>query len=200
MFALHARYRGREIQRADYVQRFATALAATDGVEAFHILDVEDMCANVSSAAAVTNATMALLSAAEWSVGIGVIPHRREHLGSDSVEAAERVRKLATVAVGKLGKAGVVKARIDARGADPALYTADISGVFCMLGHVLSKRTLEGREATSLMRAGYNQNEAAQELGISKQAMSQRLQAAGWQAESAGWHLAVNLLQRAEEL
>ena len=45
MFALHARYRGREIQRADYVQRFATALAATDGVE-FHILDVEDMCAN----------------------------------------------------------------------------------------------------------------------------------------------------------
>ena len=188
MFALHARYRGREIQRADYVQRFATALAATDGVEAFHILDVEDMCANVSSAAA------------EWSVGIGVIPHRREHLGSDGVESAERVRKLATAAVGKLGKAGVVKARIDARGADPARYTADISGVFCMLGHVLSKRTLEGREATSLMRAGYNQNEAAQELGISKQAMSQRLQAAGWQAESAGWHLAVNLLQRAEEL
>ena len=116
------------------------------------------------------------------------------------MEAAERVRKLATAAVGKLGKAGVVKARIDARGADPARYTADISGVFCMLGHVLSKRTLEGREATSLMRAGYNQNEAAQELGISKQAMSQRLQAAGWQAESAGWHLAVNLLQRAEEL
>ena len=98
MFALHARYRGREIQRADYVQRFATALAATDGVEAFHILDVEDMCANVASAAAVTNATMALLSAAEWSVGIGVIPHRREHLGSDGVESAERVRKLATAA------------------------------------------------------------------------------------------------------
>ena len=62
----------------------------------------------------------------------------------------------------------------------------------------LSKRTFEGREATSLVRSGLNQNEAAAELGISKQAMSQRLQAAGWQAESAGWRLAVNLLARAE--
>ena len=42
-----------------------------------------------------------------------------------------------------------------------------------------------------------NQNEAAATLGISKQAMSQRLQAAGWPAEQAGWQLALNLITRA---
>lgn len=66
-----------------------------------------------------------------------------------------------------------------------------------MLAYILSKRTAEGREATSLMRSGLNQIEAAEELGISKQAISQRLQAAGWQAELAGYQLAIDLLQRA---
>ena len=62
------------------------------------------------------------------------------------------------------------------------------------------KRTLEGREATALVRRGFNQNEAAEALGISKQAMSQRLQAAGWQAEQAGVALALNLIGRAAHL
>ena len=64
---------------------------------------------------------------------------------------------------------------------------------------MLHKRTLEGREATSLVRGGLNQNEAAAELGISKQAISQRLQAAGWQAEQSGWKLALNLLTQASQ-
>ena len=58
---------------------------------------------------------------------------------------------------------------------------------------------LEGREATSLVRRGLTQSDAAAELGISKQAMSQRLQAAGWPAERAGWQLALNLLTRAAQ-
>ena len=49
------------------------------------------------------------------------------------------------------------------------------------------------------MRGGLNQNEAAEELGISKQAMSQRLQAAGWAAETAGCQLAVNLIEKSNK-
>ena len=74
---------------------------------------------------------------------------------------------------------------------------ADIAATFALIAHVLLKRTLEGREATALVRRGMNQNEAAEALGISKQAMSQRLQAAGWPAEQAGWQLALNLITRA---
>ena len=77
---------------------------------------------------------------------------------------------------------------------------ADIAATFALIAHVLLKRTLEGREATALVRRGMNQNEAAEALGISKQAMSQRLQAAGWQAEQAGVTLALNLIRRAAQL
>ena len=81
---------------------------------------------------------------------------------------------------------------------DPGTAAEDIGAVFALIAQVLHKRTLEGREATALVRRGMNQNEAAKQLGISKQALSQRLQAAGWQAEQAGWQLALNLITRAD--
>ena len=62
---------------------------------------------------------------------------------------------------------------------------------------MLNRRSPEGREATSLVRRGYTQTEAAEALGVSKQAVSQRLAAAGWRAEAAGWQLAVNLVTEA---
>ena len=97
----------------------------------------------------------------------------------------------------KSARAGHVYAKVDRRGR--AAEANDIAAAFALLGFVLSKRTMEGREATSLVRGGLNQNEAAEELGISKQAMSQRLQAAGWAAETAGCQLAVNLIKRSNK-
>lgn len=196
MYALHARYRGREVRRAELVQHAADALSTLDGVDKFHLLGVEDICTTIDSARATTDVTMALLSAGEWSVGIGVLPNRRETNNRTSDE--QRARTIATASLGKTARSGAVKVRIDARGSNAPNYSTDISAVFCMLAHILGKRTFEGREATALMRSGFNQNEAAEELGISKQAMSQRLQAAGWHAEAAGWQLAMNLLARAE--
>ncbi|RNE49165.1 MarR family transcriptional regulator [Corynebacterium alimapuense] len=186
MLAVHARYRGREIRRSALVKRSAEALSTLNGVGEFHVLGVEDICAAVESPRAVCDTVMALLSDGNWVIGIGVAP------GGN----ADIARKTATASLSKGGRAGIVKAKLSTRGgADRA---ADIAAVFALLGQVLAKRTLEGREATSLVRSGLNQNEAAEELGISKQAMSQRLQAAGWQAETAGWQLAVNLIARAE--
>ena len=77
---------------------------------------------------------------------------------------------------------------------------SDITAAFTLLAHMLARRTAEGREATALMRQGHLQSEAAEMVGISKQAMSQRLAAAGWQAEQAGWQLAVHMLARTESL
>ncbi|QNE89577.1 MarR family transcriptional regulator [Corynebacterium incognita] len=185
MFAVHARYRGRNTRRADYVERAAEALATLPGVSEFDILGVEDICANVADATAVTNLVMALLADGEWAVGIGVHPGPQEF----------GVRRIATAALRNSARAGVVKVRVQVPKA--TTEADDISSTFALLAHVLHKRTAEGREATSLVRSGLDQNEAAAELGISKQAMSQRLQAAGWAAEQAGWQLAVNLLQRA---
>lgn len=144
----------------------------------FDVLGVEDIRAQVDTPFDALNLIMALLSDGDWAIGLGIA------LRGSALRAATEVtgRKPATVGVD-----------VDSEGSD----AADIAATFALLGHVLHKRTLEGREATALVRRGMNQNEAAEALGISKQAMSQRLQAAGWQAEQAGVQLALNLIARA---
>ncbi|WKD57654.1 hypothetical protein CAPI_05515 [Corynebacterium capitovis DSM 44611] len=180
MIAVHARYRGRERRRAELVRRSAGALSTLPGVEDFEVCGVEDIRAAVSSPEAVLNVIMALLADGNWAVGLGI---------SDTNDALP----LATAAAGH--RAGVVSVKVEGRGA--GTDAEDIAAALALLGHLVHKRTFEGRQATALLRGGYNQNEAAEELGISKQAMSQRLQAAGWRAEQAGWKLVLNLIARA---
>lgn len=184
MLALHARYRGRSTRRAEYVQRSAAALNSMDGVGGFRPVGVEDIHSLLSSPRSLANVAMALLSDGDWAVGIGIARSKEEALDQAAVALPTSARR------------GVVYTSIIPD--PPGTASQDISAVFAMLSHVLIKRTTEGREATALVRRGWNQNEAARTLGISKQAMSQRLQAAGWHAEMAGWQLAVNLLTAAE--
>ena len=187
MLAVHARYRGRSVRRAELVQRSAAALSTLEGVSEFHVLGVEDICAVVDSSTAVCEVVMALLADGDWAIGIGISP------GNQADE--DSARHVATAALKNSARMGQVYTKLNKRGR--SAEASDIAAAFALIGYVLNKRTIEGREATSLVRAGLNQNEAAEELGISKQAMSQRLQAAGWSAEMAGCQLAVNLIERA---
>ncbi|QGU02039.1 hypothetical protein CKALI_05850 [Corynebacterium kalinowskii] len=198
MFAIHARYRGRAVRRAELVARSAEALSTLEGVGTFEVLGVEDICALVDTPEAIADTTMALLSAGEWAVGIGIVP---TSVAAPKLASAQ-AKKLAGAALGTRARIGTVKVKVKASRAgkeDADRWASDIAASFLLLATLLAKRSPEGREATSMMRRGYNQNEAAAELGITKQAMSQRLQAAGWQAETAGWQLAVNLIRRAED-
>ncbi|MEH0146130.1 MarR family transcriptional regulator [Corynebacterium sp. Q4381] len=181
MIGVHARYRGRDKRRAEVVARSAEALATLPGVSPFEVVGVEDIRADVDTPEHALNLVMALLSDGDWAIGLGITSHGRGvHAASDAVGT----------------RPAQVKVNVDTR--HPGTAADDIAAAFALVGHVLHKRTFEGREATALVRSGMNQNEAAQALGISKQAMSQRLQAAGWQAEQAGWQLALNLITRAE--
>lgn len=188
MIAVHAKYRGREKRRADVVERSARALEALPGVGKFEILGVEDIRTQVADAEAALNLVMALLSDGGWAIGLGIADVTEDISDGDAATQA------ATNAVGT--RPGQVRVAVETPGA--STDAADIAAAFALLAHVLHKRTYEGREATSLVRRGMNQNEAAAALGISKQAMSQRLQAAGWPAEQAGWQLALHLITRAE--
>lgn len=186
MIGVHGKYRGREKARAHVVERSAEALASLPGVGAVAVLGVEDIRTVVESPEHALNLIMALLSDGNWAIGIGIAPGTDDAADNAAAEAS-------TKAVGV--RAGQVKVAVKQRGA--STDAADIAAAFALLAHVLHKRTYEGREATSLVRSGMNQNEAANTLGISKQAISQRLQAAGWPAEQAGWQLALNLITRA---
>lgn len=194
MLAVHARYRGRATRRAELVERSAAALSTLEGVGEFDFLGVEDICADVDTATAVCEVVMALLADGSWAISIGVSSSAAKKTATEGLKPAARPGQVyatvePTVAAGTGSKAAKEKAKKN---------SANIVSAFALLSFVLGKRTAEGREATSLVRSGLNQNEAAEELGISKQAMSQRLQAAGWAAEGAGWQLAVNLIAAAD--
>ena len=193
MLAVHARYRGRAVRRAELVERSAAALSTLDGVGEFEFLVVEDICAKVDTATAVCEVAMALLADGSWAISIGISHDDAKKTATRGLKPSARPGQVyatiePAIATGTGSKAAKDKAKKDA---------SNIVAAFALLSFVLGKRTAEGREATSLVRSGFNQNEAAEELGISKQAMSQRLQAAGWAAEGAGWQLAVNLIAAA---
>lgn len=185
MLAVHARYRGSASRRADLVQRSAAALSSLDGVDGFDVVGIEDIVSTMADPSTVCDITMALLADGEWSVGIGIA---QEH---------EAARSAAQRTLPRNARAGTVRVAVVSA---PPATAEDVAACFALLGQVLNKRTYEGREATALVRRGLSQNEAAEELGISKQAISQRLQAAGWAAETAGWRLAVNLLSKADQI
>ncbi len=185
MLAVHARYRGSGSHRAQLVADSAHALETLPGVGSFDFIGVEDIVAVTETPQDLLTVVMNLLSAGNWAIGVGVLP------GKLATEAeAKNVARLP-----RLAKGGTVTVRVSN---DPQAEK-DITAAFLLVAFVLGKRSDEGREATDLMRSGLNQNQAAEALGISKQALSQRLQAAGWQAEQAGWNLVSTLLERAEE-
>src|SRR5699024_6622483 len=72
MLAVHARYRGRAVRRAELVERSAAALSTLDGVGEFEFLGVEDICAKVDTATAVCEVAMALLADGSWAISIGI--------------------------------------------------------------------------------------------------------------------------------
>lgn len=192
MFAVHARYRGRAIRRAEFVQESAAALSSLEGVEGFENTGVEDIASIVTNPEAACDVIMALLSAQDWAICVTVL------VEDGKENSPQRALSTAARALGKHARAGFVKACVKHGGKRVYESEQDIEAIFLLLAFVLGRRSEQGREATSLMRRGFTQQDAADELGVSKQAICQRLRAAGWAAEDAGYDLAINLLRRAE--
>ncbi|MBV7295449.1 DNA-binding protein [Corynebacterium sp. TAE3-ERU12] len=201
MFAVHARYRGRASRRADHVVASAAALSRLEAVGEVTTAGVEDIHATPQGPVGVTTLVLALLAAGDWAVAIAVCPpHAGAGAGMSAAARASAASDAATAALGRGGRAGQVQVRVIGETTAVGDASDDIAAAFTLLQHVISRRSAQGRQATGLMRAGWSQVEAAAELGVSKQAVNQRLNAAGWHAEEAGWTLAVHLLERAAQL
>lgn len=71
----------------------------------------------------------------------------------------------------------------------------DAQGALQLTGAIVMRRSAPGHTAVGLMDRLGSQTEAAAILGITRQAMSQRLRAAGWQNELAGRRLSERLLR-----
>jgi hypothetical protein len=128
-----------------------------------------------------------------WSVGIGAGPVDRP-LGRSSRASSGPAFVSARTAVERArSKASSVPLAVD--GADPA-RAQDADAVLRLLAAVVRRRSAHGWEAIDAA-AGRTQREAAAALGVTAQAVSQRLRTALWEEEVRARPVAARLLGQA---
>lgn len=192
MFVLTVDQRGsrRDIDR---VGPLLDDLASSPLLRPFERTAGDEVQAVADDADIVVDLALDLVRREHWSVGIGVgeveepLPTQTRAGRGPAFEAARDAVERA-----KRSPSGVAVEATD------SLAAADADAALTLLALLVSRRTPQGHAAVDLARRGLNQAESAAELGISKQAVSQRLIAAGWHAESAGRQLAARLLARAD--
>ncbi len=138
-----------------------------------------------------------LLRDGGWSVGLGVGPVD-EPLPAVSREASGTAFVLAREAV-EQAKSRAATAPVAVRG-EPASRAAEVEALLRLLAAVADRRTAPGWEAVdALARVGGTQKDVARALGVSEQAVSQRLRTALWPEEAAVRPVVARLLGELHE-
>jgi len=141
----------------------------------------------------VVDVVLRLVRAGGWSIGVGagpvqtpLPPSTRAGAGPAFLSARRAV-----------DAAKQRPARLAVRGAAPP-DAADAQAVLSALAAVVDRRSEQAWEAIALVEDGRTQAEAATALGISRQAVGQRLAAGLWDLERELRPTAARLLTRAE--
>jgi hypothetical protein len=164
-----------------------------DLVRAFERTAGDEVQGVVASPDVVVDLVLLLVRDRAWSVGVGVGPvddplPESTRAGSGPAFVAAR----AAVTAAKSRSTCLAVSGSEQVGARRAQTALDL------VAALLQRRTERGAEAASLAHQGLNQLQVAARLGVSKQAVSQRLQAADWYLEAPGRELAAYLLSEAD--
>jgi len=138
-------------------------------------------------------AVLRLVRDGGWSVGVGVGAVRTplpEQTRAGAGEAFERARVAVTRAKSRPDHVALVAAGVLADDAD-ALLSVHAA--------IVARRSEAGWEAVDMVESGLSQTEVAERLGISKQAVSQRLRAAWWPQQLGTTPLLLRLLRGLDE-
>ena len=142
--------------------------------------------------AVVVDVVLRLVREGGWSIGVGAGPVQTPL--PDSARAGAGPAYLsARRAVDAAKQRGV---RLAVRGAVPP-DAGDAQAVLSALAVVVQRRSAPAWEAIELVRAGRTQADAATVLGVSRQAVGQRLAAGLWELERELRPTAARLLTRA---
>lgn len=140
---------------------------------------------------AVVDVVLRLVRLGGWSIGVGAGPVQvplpattRAGAGAAFLSARRAVDAAKQRA-----------ARLAVRGADP-VEAADAQAVLSALAVVVDRRSDQAWEALALVESGRTQAQAAADLGISRQAVGQRLAAGLWELEQDLRPTAARLLAR----
>jgi hypothetical protein len=181
-------------RHSDRVDELLDSLAGRPGVlRSFERTAGDEVQGVMDDAAAVVDLVLGLVRRGEWSVGIGAGPVH------DPLPAATRAGSGPAF---ELARKAVERAKsspqlLAVEAPDP-VRAAAAQAALDLLASVVQRRSDPGWEAVDLISRGTTQTEVAEQLGITKQAVSQRLRAATWAPEVAGRDLAAQLLRAAD--
>lgn len=193
MFVLTADQRGSR-QSGDRVEALLRDLAGRplEPLRPFERTAGDEVQGVLDRPEAVVDLVLDLVRADAWSIGVGVGPvdhplpaSTRAGSGPAFVLARDAVTRAKSRPTG-----------LAVSGGEPAARRAQAA--LDLLAGLAGRRTDRGWEAADLAGRGLSQVEIAHRLDISKQAVSQRLQAADWHLEPPGRELAAHLLAVAD--
>lgn len=141
----------------------------------------------------VVSIALDLLRQQHWSVGVGIGPVELPLPASTRAGRGPAFEHARTAV--ERAKTAVTQLAVVGPHPDSATAAGTVLDLVALLVH---RRSPEGWAAVELVAAGHSQSSAADVLGVSKQAISQRLRATGWQQEHAGRRLAATLLAEAD--
>ncbi|WP_127783070.1 hypothetical protein [Rhodococcus sp. X156] len=192
MFVLTVDQR-RSRRDVDRVPELLRDLSAARVVRPFDRTAGDEVQAVLDDPEQVVTLALDLVRREHWSVGIGTGP---VELPLPAVTRAGRgpAFEHARTAVER-AKSAVTHLAVDGPDASAAEAAATVLDLVALL---VQRRSPEGWAAVELISTGHTQSSAAAVLGVSKQAVSQRLRATAWQQEEAGRTLAASLLAEAD--
>jgi len=178
------------------VDRVADALrllnAEVATVLAFERTAGDEFQGVLADAAEVVDVVLRLVRSRAWSIGVGAGPVQTPLPSSTRAGAGPAflsARRAVDAAKQRPGRLAV-------RGAEPR-DAADAQAVLTALAVIVERRSDQAWEAIALVRDGGTQADAATALGISRQAVGQRLGAGLWELERELRPTAARLLTRA---
>jgi hypothetical protein len=141
----------------------------------------------------VVSAILDLVNDGHWSIGVGI--------GSveEPVPASTRAARGPAYALARLAVEAAKRApqHLVVRGAEQTAAD-DVEAALALLSAVVTGRSPQAREAIELAERGLTQAEIAAKLGVTRQAVGQRLTAAHWPEERRARPALARLLARAD--
>ncbi len=171
--------------------------AGSRGGRAFERTVGDEVQAAVVEADDVVDLTLRVLRIGGWSIGIGA--GRVDEPMPESVRAAQGPAFVHAREAVESAKSRARAVPVAVHG-DDAQAAGDAEAVLALLGAVVVRRTPAGWDAVdAVARSGRaTQEQVAARLGVTQQAVSQRLRTALWSEEVAARGAASRLLARAE--
>ncbi len=185
--------------RVDALLRELAPLSGRDGVvRAFERTVGDEVQAVLRDAGLVVDVALQLLRTGGWSVGIGAGPVH-EPLPASARAGSGQAFVLARTAVER-AKSRTRPVALAVEGVVPE-RARDAESVLTLLGAVLARRSPAGWavvDALGTLGQEATQDAVAAHLGVTQQAVSQRLRAAMWAEEVAARPVAARLLTEGE--